>query len=281
MWHLIGSNGFIATRLQQRKIPQPYLRYARGLNNYDVELDLTKPDQWDISKIHKGDFVVFLAANSSPDFCSEQPEKARMVNVNGTGQLIGKCLDLGAQVLFFSSDTVIGATDSPCDETAEPHPFGAYAAMKREVELQFCREPGFKVFRLSYVFSREDKFFKYLASCLKIREKADVFDALYRNVIYIEDVIDAIIRLSETFDQWENSVFHLSGPELLSRKDMAEIFRTVVDNALDYSVRVPGQEFFAARPNRIETTSKYLKQLLGRCPTLFYDAVATEFNDKR
>lgn len=280
MWHLIGSSGFIAARLRQRTIPESYLRYARGSNDRDVELDLTKPDKWDISRIQRGDFVVFLAAVSSPDICARQPEEARRVNVIGTEQLIGKCLDLGAKVLFFSSDTVIGATDAPCDETALPHPFGEYAMMKREVERRFCGEAGFKVFRLSYVFSREDKFCKYLASCAEKGEKADVFDALYRNVVYVEDVIDAIFRLRETFDRWDNGIFHLSGPELLSRKDMAAIFCEVTGRTPDYSVSVPGPEFFQARPNRIETTSRYLKQLLGREPTRFADAAAIEFNNK-
>ena len=49
------------------------------------------------------------------------------------------------------------------DEDVIPvKPIGEYASMKLAVENYFRNEPNLKVFRLSYVFSWEDKFMRYL-----------------------------------------------------------------------------------------------------------------------
>lgn len=278
-WHIIGSTSFVGRNLLRRLPPEiSALRYARHPKDGETPLDLTtlKPDN--LSAVQPGDFVVLLSAVSSPDDCRDQYEEAYSINVTGTQALVSECLRRNARVLFFSSDVVVGATDGPHDETMAVSPLGNYGTMKREVELAFTGNPRFKVFRLSYVFSREDRFIRYLRSCSENGEEADVFQALYRNVVYLGDVLDAVIALGRNFDRWDNSIFHLSGPELLCRADMAERFRAVAAPSLRYTTSIPDSRFFEARPNTIETKSLYLSRLLGRTPTALADAIKFEFS---
>ena len=132
--------------------------------------------------MEENDFVVFLAAISSPDVCEKQYDFARAINVTGTAEFIENCIARGANVLFFSSDVVNGGT-LPCsvDETYVGTPIGKYGEMKREIEQRFNGNPHFKVFRLSYVYSRQDKFSRYLDDCAAKGVCAEVFDALYRS----------------------------------------------------------------------------------------------------
>ena len=145
----------------------------------------------------------------------------------------------------------------PCsvDETYVGTPIGKYGEMKREIEQRFYGNPHFKVFRLSYVYSRQDKFSRYLDDCAGKGVCAEVFDALYRSVIYLEDIFEAIFRLSETFGEWENTIFNLSGPELLSRKDLAVLYVQNVAPSLRFVPIIPPEDFFRARPNIIATKS--------------------------
>jgi len=280
-YHIIGSRGYIAQKLLNKikndNIANNIVLYSNNNSDYEVGLDLLDEKTFDTSRINDGDYVVFLAAVSSPDMCEHQENLARRVNVNGTKKFIYQCIEKGANVLFFSSDIVNGYTEDVNDEESKVFPFGKYGLMKYEIENEFMGHRQFKVFRLSYVFSQDDKFMKYLISCNKEHKVAEVFDALYRNVVYLKDVLDAIVLLSSTFRSWSNTIFNLSGNELLSRKDLAEIYNNNIDKDLRYVIVKPPTGFFAARPNYICSKSKYTESLLKRQFTNIKDAMINEF----
>ena len=277
-FHVIGSNGYIARRLLQRlKIDNSVVSYSRRSCPNTVPLDLTSLKEADYSQIDPGDFVVLLAAISSPDECHKHYDSSYRINVIGTAQFIEESLRRGARVLFFSSDVVVGACEEGRNENMPVHPIGEYAQMKYLIEQRFISHANFKVFRLSYVLSREDKFMAFLQKCSQENITPDVYDALFRNVVYLEDIIDAITSLEKTFSQWSNPIFHVCGPELLSRKDLACLYQAIVDPSLRFTVSIPDRSFFEARPNIIATQSLYFAKLLQRDPTKVSDALKKEF----
>lgn len=277
-WHIVGSDGYIAGKLLRRLNGQKgVVRYSMIQEQGDVLFNLLDLREDVFQAIQPGDFVVFLAAISSPDMCEKEYDRAFEINVTGTEEFLRACMERGANTLFLSSDVVNGPTQSVHNELSEVFPFGKYGQMKREIEKRFANEPQFKAFRLSYVFSAEDRFMKYLCQCAGEGKKAEVFRALYRNVVYIEDILDAMIALSRTYNQWDNMLFNLSGPELLCREDMARLFKRSIDASLQYDVCLPDDEFFRARPNTIATESLYLGRLLGRKPMTIEDAMKREF----
>ena len=280
-WHIIGADGYIASCLLPR-IPKNIrvVTYTQSGAENSKKLELTDLMDRDFDGIKPGDYVVFLAAISSPDVCRDRYDFAYSINVTGTKKFIAECVARQANVLFFSSDVVIGATMTAADENVQPHPFGNYGAMKREIEEIFAHEKRVKVFRLSYVFSRQDKFMSYLNGCAQRGETADVFSALYRSVVYLGDVLDAILALADSFEAWENHIFHICGTQLLCRSDLAAIFQEKICPQLKYVTSVPDAAFFEARPNVIEAKSLYLQKLLHREPTKISDAVQLEYLDK-
>jgi dTDP-4-dehydrorhamnose reductase len=277
--HLIGSNGYIGRKLisfLDRSTPVSCYSRKPGLG--DLNIELTKPDIFDFARISAGDFVIFLAAISSPDICEKQIDYAYTVNVRGTREFIARILERKANLLFFSSDAVLGATKNICDENTSCCPLGNYAKMKKEIEEIFINFMNFKIFRLSYVFSKEDRFTNYLHQCYLNGQTAEVFDALRRNVIYLYDILDAIQRLGKKFSEFKNQIFHLAGPELLSRKDMAVYYKQIISPGLRYNIVEPPKDFFNVRPDIIETKSLYLTDLLGRSATPFNIALAKEYH---
>lgn len=277
-YHVVGSNGYIAKRLLQRlQTVQNVVSYSRHSGPDGISLDLANLKDTDFDQIEQGDYVVFLAAISSPDECQNHYEASYQVNVTGTKRFIAESLSRGARVLFFSSDVVVGACEEKRDESMPVNPVGEYGKMKYIIEQEFSSDTNFKVFRLSYVLSREDKFIKFLCKCTQENSIPDVYDALYRNVVYLEDVVDAIIALEKTFSEWSTPLFHISGPELLSRKDLAQIYQQVVDPSLKFTVSIPDSRFFDARPNTIAMTSLFFAKLLQREPTQVSRALQLEF----
>jgi len=179
----------------------------------------------------------------------------------------------GAKILFFSSDVVYGNTVNVVDESSETDPFGNYAQMKDEVEKTFFNEKNFKVFRLSYVLSKEDKYLSYLKSCSNKNEVAEVFHPFSRKVVYIEDVLQAIENVLVKWDEFENQKFNICGDEDISRKDIADFYNGAIGDKLEYKIIEPDNKFWEARPKDINIISIYFEKLLGRKPTKIQDAI--------
>jgi len=268
---IIGKNGFIAKKLFDRG--EYKAATSDELSSDGLYLNLKNPEIFDYSYIDEQTNIIFLAAISSPDICNNNYDEAYKVNVIGTKYFIEEAIKKGAKVLFFSSDVVYGNTLEMVDENSKTNPFGNYAKMKDEVEIAFENKKNFKVFRLSYVLSKEDKYLSYLKSCIDKNEVAEVFHPFSRKVVYIEDVLEAIENVIARWDDFENQKFNICGDEDISRKDIADFYNEEVGNMLKYTILEPNDKFWEARPKDINITTLYLEKLLGKKPTKIKDAI--------
>jgi dTDP-4-dehydrorhamnose reductase len=242
-----------------------------------LALDLEHAERFDAGAVGRDDCLVLLAALSSPDVCAREPERARAVNVEGPTQVIERCLARGARVVFAASDTVYGERDEPFDETASCTPAGDYAAMKHEVERRFAGVAGFGSVRLSYVFSAEDRFTRYLGDCAARGEEAEIFDPFVRAVVHRDDVVQGLLALAREAAPDMPATLNFGGPELLSRTAYAEVMRNAVWPSLRWRVVTPGADFFRNRPRRIAMRSPHLSTLLGRPARTLAQAAELEF----
>ena len=206
---IIGSSGYIGKELMQSKINDFDIIGTSSTNNNYKKLDLLNLQQFDFSLFKKNDILCVTSALSSPEQCEDLSKKGLpwRVNVEGTAHLINKAITNGSKVIFFSSDVVYGNTEVKVNEASLINPYVNYAIMKNIIEKKFMEFDNFKSIRLSYVFSRQDKFTKYLISCFKKNEKAKVFSFLNRSVIYLEDVIEGILNLIIKWDRFQNCKF--------------------------------------------------------------------------
>jgi len=280
---IVGKNGFIATRLinclQSKGKEYSATTRSKCIADNEYILQLDGEDCVPDSVLQECKNVLFLAAVSSPDVCKKEYDLAYSINVSGSARFIQRCLDNGARVLFFSSDTVYGPTTEPADEKCLPNPVGVYAHMKRELESMFEGKPGFCVARMSYVIAADDKYTKYLTSCCNAGEEAEVFHPMYRSPIWVDDVIEASIAMFEQWGTISSSYINLAGQNVLSRVDLADLYKSVVNEQLKYKVITPPDSFYQARPERIVLRSLYLKQLLGRRCLPISKALHYEFHN--
>lgn len=241
------------------------------------ELNLEDPSLFDFSKICYGDVVLLAASISSPDVCNQFPDYTRSVNVVGTCIFIEKAIQHGARIIFFSSDTVYGHNEKLFSNTAKCNPSGFYAQMKRDVELRFEHSQSFKAIRLSYVFSSEDKFSRYLIGCLKNHQVAELFHPFSRAVIHREDVVLGVLKLAENWNLIPDKLINFGGPSIISRIEFAECFQENISNTLKVTVTEPKESYFKNRPRMIAMTSPVLETLLDRPALRLNDAVRIEF----
>lgn len=272
-----GADGYIGRRIQET-FPGMESMVLLSPNKGDgyLHLDLHETWKFNFNIIGAGDTVVLLAGISSPDICSSDYRLAFAVNVTGTINFIEGCLSRGARVLFFSSDTVYGNLQGENDEDTLPEvPAGDYGRMKFLVERYFREESGFKAFRLSYVFSWNDRYTAYLRSCLENKRSAEIFDPFIRRAVYIDDLIGCVSSLYKNWERFDSQYFNICGPEYLSRVDIAKSFSKQI-GSLDLRIIRPDESFYRARPPKINISTKYSHSLLGRSFTLIEEALLME-----
>ncbi|HIJ96527.1 MAG TPA: sugar nucleotide-binding protein [Desulfuromonadales bacterium] len=276
---VVGSNGYLGSAVARAlesgsmDIRRVSSRPGPGV----LHLDLSAPETFSYSHINAGDIVLMTAALSSPDICRDQYDVAYEINVVGTGHFIERCLALGARVIFFSSDTVYGPGNAECSETENCKPAGEYGLMKNEVETRFKDHLSLKVLRLSYVMSSEDKFMRYLSACVSDCKEAEIFHPMFRRAVYLGDLIDLITILCTSWDMTGYRIINVCGPELVSRVDMATMYRDIVSPGLHFTVVRPSDDFFMARPQVINMSNFAFQSILGRIPRTIRDAIYIAF----
>ncbi len=276
---VVGATGYIGRSLLTRAMSNII---AQGTSSTGegglLRLQLGAPDEFDYQIIQPFDGVLLTAAISAPDICSREYERSWAVNVTGTSEFIDKVMERGGRVIFFSSDTVYGEREDQFDEKAPCNPAGEYATMKHEVERRFLGNSLFKAVRLSYVFSCEDKFTKYLSCCAGSGGEAEIFHPFYRAVIHRDDVVEGAIALAQRWDEFPQSIINFGGPEVLARAEFAEVLNNTVMPKLRFRLTTPADDFFKNRPRVIQMTSPILSSLLGRSAHTLQESAKLEFD---
>jgi dTDP-4-dehydrorhamnose reductase len=150
--------------------------------------------------------------------------------------------------------------------------------MKRAIETRFFGYTTFKILRLSYVFSRNDKFTSYLSACALENRMAEVFHPIYRRIVYIDDLMDLLRMVCIDWNSVPDPVLNVCGPELLSRVDIANLFETNVSNELRYRIVEPPEDFFLSRPKVVNMSNRNFERALGRPARSLKDAMQQEFH---
>jgi dTDP-4-dehydrorhamnose reductase len=95
--------------------------------------------------------VFHCAAETNVDRCEDDPDLARRVNVEGTRHVACASRDVGASLVYVSTDSVFDGQRGGYSEADEPRPLNAYARSKREgerVALEEC--PSCTVVRVNF-----------------------------------------------------------------------------------------------------------------------------------
>jgi nucleoside-diphosphate-sugar epimerase len=261
---IFGDSGYIGSSLVSRlkSVNRDFSTAGRSQGN-DVFLDLQNPHLEALDVLSAGDKFIFLAAVSSPEFCSKYYDEAFKINVVNTCKIIHALLSKNVKVLFASSDVVYGPTEEPVDELSSLQPSFHYAEMKAAVEKEFKTDSNFNVMRLSYVWSIDDKFTQFIVNSSRSQAPIEIFHPFIRSIITLKDVLDFLIVYAD-LPEMLPPVINLAGPDFISRvRLISEISKYL---KIEYTVVYPDDEFFRYRPERILMRSRFLASIIGRDP---------------
>jgi dTDP-4-dehydrorhamnose reductase len=140
------------------------------------------------------------------------------VTIDGTRHLARACADLGARLIFISTDLVFDGQRGEYRETDRPNPLDSYGAAKVAAEGEVLQRGGV-VSRTSliYGFDPLDPITERLiAAPLHRGEHPRLFVDEFRSPVYGPDLAEALLELAAGSFK---GLFHLAGPQRLSRYD--------------------------------------------------------------
>lgn len=277
---VVGCSSFVGKQLTPflKDSGNKVIGLSRSISETtDRFIDLTQCEKTNFDFLYEFDYVIIVAAISSPDMCEKQPELCYKINVQGTSFVINEALKRKCKVIFFSSDAVYGEDIGiPFTENTPVNPISKYGKMKNSVEIAFCGEKNFKALRLSYVFSYYDKFTQYYLSCLRKGETAEIFHPLYRNIICLNDLLQTVKTVIEKWDKIPSDILNVCGNELISRVNLADALNRIFNWDTLYKIVPMEKEFLIIRPKVTNMKSLYLPDLLENYYESFYEKARLE-----
>lgn len=173
------------------------------------------------------------AALSQPGLCEQQQELAKAVNM--PTRLLA-CLQqqketTGNEALLvqISTDQVYDGSRANWLEDDECEPVNTYGRTKLEAEaLIKARWPKHMILRSSIIYGplpphpvARTLFLQFVERVLQKGSPTTFFNDEFRCPIYVDDIVQIVLKLSSIQELPKNRTFNMGGPQRLSRADMA------------------------------------------------------------
>lgn len=246
-------------------------------STFDVRgTDLPEVDITDAATIREDidsfspDIVIHLASMTDVDGCETEPEKARLINTEGTENIAIACSGAGATMIYLSTGMIYnGRKPGPYNEYDMPDPVNVYGRTKYEGELAVRRHlNSYYIFNTCWIFGGgpEDK--KFVAKIIELgreRDRLEIVDDTYGSPTYTVDLSEAIFRfIGEGDFDTKYGRYHCAGRGCVNRLGLArEIFSAAgIEDCELVPVSSNRFDLPAPRP-RMEALGNYSLDLLG------------------
>ncbi len=173
--------------------------------------------------------VVHAAAMTSPDQCEAEPERTRRVNVEATEALLHSFAP-SVPFLYLSTDLVFDGTRGLYTEDDPPNPMNLYGESKAGAERLVRGRPNSMVLRIAKIYSGGSPYHPCFVDWMRIRferrEPVPLFRDQYRSPLWVGDITRTVLAVLRR--GIHGSLYHLGGPERLSRLEFGEAYARVM-----------------------------------------------------
>lgn len=195
----------------------------------------------------KYDAVIHCAAWTAVDKAEEEKEACRLVNVEGTKNIVDVCKELDIPLMYFSTDYVFdGEGDEYWKEYEKRNPLNYYGVTKYESELLVEKLKKYFIIRTSWVFGvNGNNFIKTMIRLGKNNGKVNVVNDQIGSPTYTYDLAKLVVDMIQT-DKY--GIYHATNEGICSWYEFAcEIFKQA---GLDVVVNPVNSDAFPAKAKR-------------------------------
>ncbi len=257
---------------------------ARGIEHKGVDIaDFDITDQQATRDYITGcrpDAAIHCSAWTAVDRAEDEPDKCRAVNVDGTRNIAAACKEIGAKMLYISTDYVFPGTGERFYEPDDPAgPLGVYGETKLGGELA-VREllERYFIVRTSWVFGRNgNNFVKTMLRLAETKTEVNVVCDQVGSPTYTADLAPLLCDMIVT----ENyGVYHATNEGVCSWAEFArEVFRMAGQVVRVHAIPTSEYPTRATRPlNSRMSKDKLAKAGFSRLPN-WQDALERYLSD--
>ena len=228
---LTGASGFLGGNFCEKY--KNDFRIFAAYHTTPITIDGVKPVQVDLSleedvmkalaKIDP-DFIIHLAALSTPDDCERDPDRSYMANVSSACNLAEYCEEHDKVLVIASTDMVFDGLNPFYSEEDLTGPVNRYGKHKLEAEVQAAYTfPDVVICRLPLLYGKSFNTAKSslqsILDSLEQKKSVTLFTDQYRTPASANEVCEGL-KLALNY---KNTTIHLGGNDHLSRYEMGEI----------------------------------------------------------
>lgn len=134
----------------------------------------------------------------------------------GTQNITRAAADVGARLIYLSTDSIFRGNAPPYDETARPDPVNAYGRAKAQAEAVVQTLSNAVIIRTSLIYGLNvmDHGTAWMAQALRAGQPVTLFDNQIRNPVWVETLSRACLELAQNN---YTGILNVAGRQTLSR----------------------------------------------------------------
>ena len=267
---IFGSNGLLGQSLchtfkSEYEICGASLEDENYLADFGIKydkIDLTnRISVKEYISAEKPDLIINAAAFTNVDKCESEKELCWAVNVKAVENIVEGAQLAGSILIHISTDYVFDGNKPPYSENDTPNPRGNYARSKMAAE-NIVKGGGvdYIIARTQVLFGTGNNvrpnFVTWVVDQLGKKRTIKIVTDQIGNPTYVPDLSEGIRRL---LNKGSYGLFHISGPDSLSRYDFALLIAKVFGRDSSYIEATDSSQFKQLSPRPANSTFRLEK----------------------
>lgn len=259
-------------------------RGIEHLGTSSRELDITDREAVErLMAAYRPDAAIHCAAYTKVDLAEDEPERCWAVNADGTRNLAATCREIGAKMLYISTDYVFPGTGEQFRRTDDPvSPVNTYGRSKLagELAVQSLLEKYFIV-RISWVFGKNgNNFVKTMLRLAETKAELSVVCDQIGSPTYTADLAPLLCDMVQTerygvyhatnegtcaWSEFAEAIFELAGRQVVVHPIPTSAYPTRAARPLNsrMSKECLHSNGFQELPEWKNALARYLKEITG------------------
>lgn len=260
-------------------------RGIEHLGTSSRELDITDREAVErLMAAYRPDAAIHCAAYTKVDLAEDEPERCWAVNADGTRNLAAACREIGAKLLYISTDYVFPGAGERSYETGDPTgPVNTYGRSKLagELAVQSLLEKYFIV-RISWVFGKNgNNFVKTMLRLAETKAELSVVCDQIGSPTYTADLAPLLCDMVQTerygvyhatnegtcaWSEFAEAIFELAGRQVVVHPIPTSAYPTRAARPLNsrMSKECLHSNGFQELPEWKNALARYLKEITGK-----------------
>lgn len=277
---LLGSAVAVAFRDNGHEVVYNYNNNALDIKGCrGVRLDIKHGHQLDFLMELSPEIIIHCASLIGVDYCEQNKEEAYRVNVEATENIARLANEIGAKLVYISSDYVFDGERGMYREEEEPKPINYYGQTKLLGEkkcLEICKDAliirtsihGWNPIKKSVQFGVKQSFSEMIINKLRNNEDVKLYADQFNSPVLTNDLADAIVKLVK---QNAKGIIHATCSNRASKFDfgltVAEVFGITAGSVVPATSK--NLRFDIPRPRDVSLNTELIEKNYGiKMPTI-------------